>query len=130
MKKHFVTFYSPGTFFAEEDTKPIKSWDVATAVKMSKTITQRYGAKPYGFRFSTRERGPKDLDSKETKRSGMYYLNAKIETLEEIKKRKDPSESILLSNMMCNGWTAIVTNKDGDENWPWSQPLEKDDVVL
>jgi hypothetical protein len=31
VKQHFVTFYSPGTFFAETSEKPIDSWDVEKA---------------------------------------------------------------------------------------------------
>lgn len=127
MKKHFVTFYSPGTFMAEDDTLPIKSWHVETAVRMSKKIKQRYGATPYGFQFSTRERGPNDLDSKTVKRSGLYYLHGKIETLAEIEKRADPAESILRSNMRGNGWDKVVTNTKG---YRWTQPLKEGDVVL
>ena len=69
MKKHFVTFYSPGTFVAEQTTKPIDSWDVELAVSMSGEIKERYGALPYGFQFSTRERGENDLDSHEVETS-------------------------------------------------------------
>jgi tRNA/tmRNA/rRNA uracil-C5-methylase (TrmA/RlmC/RlmD family) len=47
MKKHFVTFLSPGTFFNEETTKPIDSWDVAKALEMSKTVVERYEQRPY-----------------------------------------------------------------------------------
>ena len=48
MEKHFVTFYSPGTFAAETSRKPIESWDVDKAVAMSKEIKERHGALPYG----------------------------------------------------------------------------------
>lgn len=127
MKKHFITFYSPGTFVAEETTKPVEKWDVDTAVELAKTIKERHGAVPYGFRFSTRERTAKQLDSKVTKTSALYWLGGKVETLEEIKKRKLPSEKILLSNMECNGWDRVITNTN---SWKWTQPLEKNDVVL
>ena len=127
MKSHFVTFYSPGTFFAESSTLPIQSWDVKRAVKMSKKIVERYGSRPYGFRFSTRERGAKDLDSKQTKQSAMYYLGGKVETLAEIEARNDPDEEILRSNMRGNKWDKIVT---GASPWRWAQPLMKGDVVL
>lgn len=127
MKQHFVTFLSPGTFVAEQTTKEIDFWDTDTAVKMSKKIKERYGALPYGFYFSTRERQDNELDSKETKTSNMYYLGGKIETLEEVKARKDPKEKILISNMEINGWERIVINTN---SWKWTQPLEKDDVVL
>ena len=85
MKKHFVKFYSAGTFVAEESVKQVDSWDVDKAVAMSKDITERYGAKPYGFRFITRGRTDKDLDSKIVAESGMYFINGVVETLDEIK---------------------------------------------
>lgn len=127
MKAHFVTFYSPGTFVAETTEKPIGEWDVEKAKKMAKEIVERYNARPYGFRFLTRERGENDLDSKVTKTSAMYYLGGKIETLAQVKKRATEKDRILVSNMECNGWNRIVTNSN---SWLVTQPLEKGDVVL
>lgn len=127
MQKHFVTFYSPGTFCAEQTTKPIESWDVDTAVSMSKEIKERHGALPYGFRFSTRERGENDLDSHETKTSAMYYLGGEILTLKQLQAKGDPSNDILISNMECNGWKKVVVNTN---SWKWTQPLMKGDKVI
>src|SRR5262245_53222530 len=127
MKKHFVTFYSPGTFVAENTTKPIASWDVDAAVKMARGIKERHGAIPYGFRFSTRERTDDELDSKTTKESGLYWLGGKVETLAEVKRRATEKDRILVSNMEINKYDRIVTN---DNSWRWTLPLGKDDVVL
>jgi len=127
MKAHFVTFFSPGTIMSEETTKPIDSWDVDAAVKMAHKIVERYNARPYGFQFSTRERGAKDLDSKVTKRSGMYYLGGRIETLAEVEARNDPKEEILRSNMRCNGWDKIVVNEN---SWRWTAPWRATDTLL
>lgn len=126
MKKHYVEFFSPGTFFAETTTKEIGSWDVGKAVKMAKVITERHGAKPYGFAFTTRERGPDDFDSKETKRSGMHYLRARVMTLADV-KREMPDQRILIGNMECNRWDKIVVSANG---YRWTQPLHKGDRVL
>ena len=126
MKAHFVTFYSPGTFVAEQTTKPINSWDVQKACKMARKIVERYDAKPYAFTFSTRERGAKDLDSKETKRSGRYFLGGRIMTLDEVKKEM-PDQTILITNMEINKFEKIVVN---DNSWRSVQPLGKNDTVL
>ena len=127
MKQHFVTFYSPGTFLAEDTTKPIISWDVDVAVKMARKITERYNATPYGFCFATRTRTAKDLDSKETARSGMYFLGGTVRTLAEVKAANDPDEKILLRNMEGNHYERVITNCN---SWKWTQPLKKGDVVL
>lgn len=127
MKRHFVTFFSPGTFFAEQSEFPIDSWDVEEAKEMSKSVKERHGAAPYGFCFSTRERGPDDLDSQVTESSNMYYINCKVETLAELIVRNDPREAILRSNMEGNGWDKIVTTTKG---FRWTQPLKEGDVVL
>jgi hypothetical protein len=124
---HFVTFLSPGTFLAESTTLPIDSWDVNQAKEMASTITERYDAVPYGFYFTTRERGESDLDSKQTQRSSTYYLHGKIVTLEEIKAKKDPNDSILISNMECNHWNRVVQTTKG---WRWTLPLYEGDVVF
>lgn len=75
VSKHFVTFYSPGTFVAETSERPIDSWDVPAAVAMAREIKERHNAVPYAFRFTTRSRGPDDLDSKQSASSGYYYLS-------------------------------------------------------
>lgn len=127
MQAHFVTFYSPGTFVSEQSEKPIDDWNVDKAVAMARKVKERYGATPYGFRFSTRERGPNDLDSKETKRSPFYWLGGTVETLADVKARATEKDSILISNMECNGWRKIITNTN---SYRWTQPLGKTDVVL
>lgn len=127
MKQHFVIFYSPGTFVAETTSKPIDAWNVDDAVAMSAMIEERHGARPYGFRFTTRGRGPDDLDSKEIASSPMHYIGGKVETLEEVEARGDPSEAILRSNMRGNGYKRIWTSTKG---WKWTQPLKDDDLVI
>lgn len=127
IEKHFVTFLSPGTFMAENTTKSVENWDVAAAQAMAETITERYSAVPYGFYFTTRTRGPDDLDSKVTATSPMYFIHCKVETLEEIEARADPTEHILRTNMRVNGWKSVLVTTRG---WRWTQPLRDGDVVL
>lgn len=127
VKKHFVTFFSPGTFVAEQSTQEIESWDVKEACARAKKITERHGATPYGFQFSTRSRGPNDLDSKISATSPMYYLGGKIETLAEVKARATDKDRILVGNMERNNIKRILTNSN---SWKWTQPLGDDDIVL
>ena len=127
MKKHFVTFLSPGTFVAEQSTKPIGSWDTEDAMEMARDILERHGATPYGFYFTTRSRKDRERDSSVTDRSGTYYLGGKILSIEDIESRHDPKDNVLLSNMRCNGWSRVVENNN---SWRWTQPLEDKDTVL
>lgn len=128
MKKHFVTFYSPGTFVAEHSTKEIASWDIEAAKQMTRDIRERYNAAPYGFQFSTRERGDDDFDSKETARSPLYWLGGTIETLAEVKARATDKERTLVANMEGNGYDRIITNTN---SWRWTMPfVEGQDVLL
>lgn len=128
MKKDFVTFLSPGTFFAEDRRLPIESWNTDEAQRMAESVKERYNAVPYGFYFSTRERGDADLDSHETKRSGTYYLpHCRVMTLDEVKARRDPKDATLIVNMECNGHDKVVTTTSG---WKWTQPFGKEDVLL
>lgn len=126
-KQHYVTFYSPGTFVAETSAKPISAWDVDEAIAMARSIKERHGATPYGFRFTTRGRSDEDLDAKEIAKSPFYWLGGKVETGEEILARADPREHVLCSNIRINGYKRIITN---DNSWRWTQPLGDDDVVL
>src|ERR1035437_6950098 len=127
VSKHFVTFFSPGTFVSETSEVPIKEWDTKLAMKMADGITERYNATPYGFQFTTRERGPKDLDSKVVKTSNTYYLGGHLETLEEVERRNDPKEEILRDNMRFNDWNRIIIN---DNSWRYTGVFNDGDVIL
>lgn len=127
MQKHFVTFLSPGTFVPERTSREVEWWDVSAAVAMARGIVERHGARPYGFFFTTRERGPNDFDSREVKESPTYYLGGTVETLEQVETRNDPSEQILRSNMRNNDIKRIITNRN---SWKATLPLNDGDVVL
>lgn len=127
MIKHFVRFFSPGFGCAETYEREIDSWDITAAMRMADRIEERYGATPYAFQFFTKERGDEDFDSKITKYSPLYYLGGKVETLEEVEARNDPSERILRDNMRCNKWDRIITNTN---SWRYTRPLDKGDVIL
>ena len=125
MESHFVTFYSPGTFVAENTTVPIPSWDIKLAEKMAKDITERHNAHPYCFQFTTRGRDDNELDSKVTKISCRYFIEGKVETLAEV-ERTQPG-SILASNMRCNHIKRVISTTKG---WKWTIPLKDDDYIL
>lgn len=125
--KHFVTFYSPGTFVSETTSLPIDSWDVDKAVEMSASIQERHGATPYGFFFTTRSNNNDMLDSKEAARSNMYYLGGEVRTVEEVEADNLPDEHILRSNMRFNKWDRVITNNN---SWRITLPLREGDVVL
>ena len=127
MQKHFVNFYSPGTFLCEETVREIKSWDVSAASLMATEIQERYNATPFGFQFTTRSRDANDLDSKETARSPMYYLGGTIRTIEQVRTDAKDDEDILLRNMEMNGYTRVITNNN---SWKFTGPLKDDDIVL
>ena len=127
LSKHYVTFYSPGTFVAETTSTEIDEWNTDLALEMMDDIVERYGARPYGFRFSTRGRSDDELDARQIAASGMYYVNCNIETIDEVCDRADPHEEILLSNMEINDWNIIVSPKEG---YKWTQPLLDGDCVL
>lgn len=127
MKKHFVRFLSAGTFVAEETVKQIESWDVSQALEMAQGITERYGAHPYGFQFITRGRTDEELDSKVIEKSGIYYINGVVETLEQVKAKENPDDRILISNMESNGWGKVVTTC---APYKWTQPFNDGDSIV
>lgn len=127
MKKHFVQFYSPGTFVSEISEREIDSWDVEKAKELARAIKERHNATPYGFKFITRSRKDDELDSRLSDSSGMYYLGGKIRHLDFIILENNPDEQTLIWNMKMNGWDRVVTNTN---SWKITQPLEEDDVVL
>jgi hypothetical protein len=127
MKKHFVSFFSPGTFTHEATQREIESWDVDEAMRIAASIVERHGAKPYGFQFLTRERGEGDLDSHVSARSGMHFIGGRVITLDEIKSKNNPDDNILIQNMECNKWDRVVQTCSPSF---WMQPFEDGDSVV
>jgi hypothetical protein len=118
VQKHFVTFHSPGLLFADSSEKPISSWSVSEARAMA-------GEYCHGFRFTTRGREECELDSRVIKSSAMYYLGGEVLTVEQIERRHDDRDRILISNMRNNGYARVVRTKFGN-----TFPLEEGDVVI
>lgn len=127
IKKHFVIFYSPGTFVPETSIKEIDSWDINQAIEMSKNIKERYNAIPYGFRFITKGRTNEELDSKKIDSSPFYFINCKILTLADIKAENNPKNKILISNMECNNIKKVARTIKG---WLWTTPIGESDIIL
>lgn len=118
---HYVVFSSPGSFCSEESTKKIDAWSPTLACKMYTEITERYGAKPFGFHFITMieadpvsswEGEQLEVTPKLKSTSKMYFINGVVETLADVEARNDPQEEILRSNMRGNGWGKIVTTRN------------------
>ena len=130
--KHFVTFFSPGTFVSETNCEKIGAWDVDQAIALARTISQRHGARPFGFRFSTEHRtaviedGEPSINIK-TINSPMYYIGGKIETIEEVMARNDPNEEILRSNMQMNNIKRVLINTNSYRS---TLALDDEDIVL
>lgn len=106
MKAHFITLLYPGSFFSEETKLPISAWDLSLALELVSSMNK--DRPPYAFFFTTRERGENDLDSKQTDRSGLYYIGGKVRTKEEILAGADPEEKTLRSNMQDNPYIGVV----------------------
>lgn len=127
MKQYTVTFYSPGTFFAETTKKKIDSWDPQKALAMSKKIEERYHSHPYGFQFFTHERADDELDSHISDSSGTWYIDGVVKTLEDLKAEHNPENKILISNMECNQWDSVVQTRSP---YSWTQPFEDGDHII
>ncbi len=123
-----VTYYLPGTFFAEDTTRRIGD---------GPDIVQRAAAgAPAGafcFVLSTvlaadpvpdGEGGTLRVQPKTVETTGRYYLGGDILDRDGV-AALDGDHRILLSNMDGNGWPRVVRTRFGN-----FQPFEAGDVVL
>jgi hypothetical protein len=123
-QKHYVTFYSPGSFVSETTVKEIDAWSVDLAVRMAKEIKERHRATPYGFTFKTMESD--GWSPKTVKESGMYYLGGKLLKLVDIPDTLE--NSVLRDNMTINNYEYVIENTN---SWKITLPFYKDkDTVL
>lgn len=113
--KHYATFYSPGTFVAETTEHEVPAWDTKVALKIAAGVSERYGAKPFCFIFTTLivtsevpggQGGFMPESRKETGRSGRYFIGGRLRTLEQV-ELEEP-ESTLAWNMRTNRWPVVI----------------------
>ncbi len=133
-RETFVTFLSPGTFVSEASTYPIDSRDLRLALAMAEKVTERYGAKPYGFRFEERivgempdGQGGKLHASKDVGMSGIYFLGGKLETVDDVVARNDPKESVLRTNMQGNDMSIVIVNTNSYRS---TLPFGEEDCIV
>lgn len=120
MLKHYVTYWYPGVFVAEDLTKPISERNPKEAA-----LQASEGA--YGFSFHDREETEVDgevLRGKKKNLSGMYYINGELFDVERVRKEV-PNPRTLVSNMEGNGWAHVVKTRTG-----WFQPFWDDDELI
>jgi hypothetical protein len=122
--KHFVKFLSPGTFLDEITTLGVSSWNIKEAKELAKTIVERHGAKPYGFKFFTTK--TEDAKDHRTVHSSTYFLGGKVLTLEEVEQTMS-EEKILIENMRMNKWDKIIIN---DNSYKAIRPFLSDDILV
>lgn len=134
--RHYVTFYSPGTFVSETSTKQIGEWDTAEAVKLSEAIVERHGARPYAFRFETMREGDGVADPEgvvhkveptKLKSSGMYFIGGNLRSYKDVVRDNRPNESILRSNMDCNRIPYVCEVTRG---YLSTHPFEENDSIV
>ena len=98
MRKNYVTFLSPGTFYDEETSKPIDTWDPVAAMKLLEGIKERHGAKPYAFFFRTMltaepvpdgEGGTLEVEPKLVEKSGLHYINGTVLSYDDVVVKVD-----------------------------------------
>lgn len=119
---HRVTFLSPGSFVSEQTSRPVLLWDIPAACEAATDVTERHGARPYGFYFTTYVTAPDvpdgmggtlKVEARETERSGMHFLGGSILTVEDVERRADPKDAILLSNMRGNDMALVCEVRNG-----------------
>lgn len=131
-EKHYVIFYSPGTFVSEQTKKQIFSWDCKEAVNMSKSIVERHNAIPFSFKFQTfsepelpKEYNEYKLEPKLKKESGLYHLGGTVTTYDHF--LTESKDNIVISNMRVNEiWLVVVNNN----SFRSTTPFEEDHFIL
>jgi hypothetical protein len=117
---HYVTFWSPGSFVAEEWTVPVDSPDPRKVA---------WPDNAYAFRMFKREDvidGDKTYQGKPERIGKIYYHpDSSVQSLDEA--RTNPRATrILISNMEGNGWQQVIWTRWGT----WPQPFEPADMEV
>jgi len=122
--EHWVEYFIPGSLFSESDYVKLQTRNVAAAVAKMPKNAFAFQLYDVCVREGVLEDGKKITDRKEENRSGRYYPDGKLYSLQEA-IADHGEKSILVSNMRCNKWDPLVKTRLGNH-----QPFEKDDMII
>lgn len=134
-EKIYARFLSPGTFVHEESRVPLETGTVDEALRLSSTLVERHGARPFGFMLLTMlvhepipdgRGGTLEVVPKELERSGMYFLGGQVLRFEEV-RAQEPPESVLSRNMENNDFPIVIETVRG---YRAANPFRVDDVSI
>lgn len=112
IRKHFVTYTYPGSFFSEDETK-----EITAEQRDPERVSLPKGA--ISFRFFDRIEGeiemsgePITVRGRKRDESTIYYPGGRLVKLEEV-IAEHGEDSILASNMKSNQWEQVVQTRRG-----------------
>ena len=121
MLKHYVQYFSPGSFVSETSDKEIPSRSLDHVLPMKKNSYS------YGFLFFDREEtkiNGEVLKGKKKNYSSTHYIGGRKMNATEV-KAEVKNNATLLSNMKINEWKYVVKTKFGQ-----FMPFEKGDIMI
>jgi len=116
-KQLFCTYYSPGTFFLEQSSFEVETRDLAACAARAKAdVVERYGARPFAFRFT---------DGNGKVLSGLYYLTGTVLRRDDVPD--DGEHQTMRSNMTDPERCVAVENTNSFKH---VSHFSEDDVVV
>ena len=122
IRKPYVEFLYPGSFFSESSTSKVTSRDTSK-LKVPKNA---FGFKFFDILSVVVEADGKqiELTSERLNLSPMHYYGGKLYTVAEL-KRDFPNNSTLISNVEGNGYAKAIKCRTG--NW---QTFDETDIFV
>ena len=111
---YWVEFYYPGLLMADTDTKIVKTLD---------PYKVKWPERAYAFRMYQREdimrKGKRYAGKTEQIGPEYWHPDSSIQTLEQVKANPNGTK-ILVDNMICNSWKALIWSRYNS----WPQPYD------
>lgn len=129
-----VEFLSPGTFFSESSCQEFAKLDYKAICDAAKTIKERYGAMPYGFKW-TKYEVPIDIPKIEgykvmidpnvlDKSPGTIFITGEVIFSNNL---NGPDDKILKSNLESNNGGVGIINTN---SYKFHAGFNEDDIVI
>lgn len=116
---HHVLFLFQGSMYIEERAIPVPVWDLRLALDLTQEAEARVGARPYGFRFSTRVQGSR-VDE-----SGVVFVGGRVRRYEEVPNALAGRNRVLRQNMSANDHPVVC-----ETLIKWPLPFNEEDYLI